>query len=216
MCWEKYHAEKGFQQQFSAKRLGKLESVDVSSPNKIVCFYREVGAIVILDNQLSEIRRIDLFQLGFFNVDAVCRARDNAIWLFDRSDARLRKISFAGKVLLEGAQLNLGDQLYNITRLTETATHLVLVDTQEVHLLSVQLVYQNNLKDITTSTVSFVGDKLVYKDIDRWVTLDLNTLQKKPLLLPADLEMSRVNRVLINNQYLMVHVGQVIKTYRRT
>lgn len=213
---EKYHVEKGFQKQFSLKSLGQIHSLDVTSPYKIVCFYKDVGTIVILDNQLSEITRINLFNLGYFNIEAVCRARDNALWVFDKSDVRIKKLSYDGQVLLSGPQLNLGKESMSVDGLMETSARLLLSDGSKLHLLSIQLGLEKTVDLKATSQLNIAGDLTHYVDSTSCKSYNLKTLLKNKLLLPSQTELKKVNRVLFVPNYLLVWSGNSLKKYRRS
>jgi hypothetical protein len=87
------------------KRYGKISSVDVSNPFKILVFYKDAATIVILDRLLSIKNTIDLRRSGFPQVSAVRLSYDNNIWFYDELEARVRKIDDNGKPLMESADL---------------------------------------------------------------------------------------------------------------
>lgn len=87
------------------KRYGKIYSVDVSNPFKILVFYKETSTIVVLDRLLSTKNTIDLRRSGIQQVSVVRLSYDNNIWLYDELEARIRKIDDNGKLLMESADL---------------------------------------------------------------------------------------------------------------
>ncbi len=64
--------------------LGKITRADIQNPLLIVLFYEQFNTIVLLDNQLNEIRRIDF---GDHEDQLIVRAAglasQNRLWLFD-------------------------------------------------------------------------------------------------------------------------------------
>lgn len=62
--------------------LGKLTAVDILNPLQIILFYKEYNTIVIVDNQLSEIQRINGndYNLVF---EACGLSIQNKLWFFD-------------------------------------------------------------------------------------------------------------------------------------
>ena len=47
--------------QYGTRELGPIQIVDASTPFKVIVFYEETNQLVVLDNNLSEISRMDLF-----------------------------------------------------------------------------------------------------------------------------------------------------------
>jgi hypothetical protein len=91
---------------FEAFSYGELEQVDVTNPMKLVLYYPDLMNVVILDNTLSELNVINLLSLGYQQVTAAARARDNHIWIYDYIDFQLKKIDESGNVLASSENLN--------------------------------------------------------------------------------------------------------------
>lgn len=80
--------------------LGRIHSIDVGNPFKILIFYRDQQTILLCDNTLSEIQRIKLGQWDLQDVSAVCLSPDNAIWLFNGLKKELIKMDDKGNPIL--------------------------------------------------------------------------------------------------------------------
>lgn len=85
----------------NVKRFGKISTIDVSNPLKVLLYYKDFSTIVMLDRLLTVRNTIDLRQQNIFQVNAIGQSYDNNIWLYDEGDSKLKKIDDAGKVLLE-------------------------------------------------------------------------------------------------------------------
>ncbi|MCF7567568.1 hypothetical protein L3X37_04205 [Sabulilitoribacter arenilitoris] len=71
-------------------QLGDLETVDVFNPLKINLFYKNFNTVVILDNRLAEIFKIDFNNLATYkNVTHVSTGHDNTLWLFNQDTQQL-------------------------------------------------------------------------------------------------------------------------------
>lgn len=88
-------------------RYGKLYSLDVSNPLKIVVYYKDFATIVLLDRFLTIRTTIDLRKLGITQVKAVALSYDGNIWLYDEAEGKLKKIDESGNLLIESADLRL-------------------------------------------------------------------------------------------------------------
>lgn len=86
-----------------SRNFGKLYSIDVSNPLKLVLFYKDFASIVILDRFLANQSSLDLKKHSILQPAAVGLAYDNNIWVYDEYDNKLKKIDQQGNQLLETA-----------------------------------------------------------------------------------------------------------------
>ncbi|MGZ3853360.1 MAG: hypothetical protein ACXVBJ_03170 [Flavisolibacter sp.] len=84
-----------------AKNYGKLYTIDVSNPLKILLFYKDFSTVVILDRFLANHSSLDLKRYSVLNPSAVGNSYDNNIWVYDEFDNKLKKIDEQGNKLLE-------------------------------------------------------------------------------------------------------------------
>jgi hypothetical protein len=86
---------------FNDKRnLGKLYSIDVSNPLRVLLFYKDFATIVILDRFLQVRTILNLRNVQIQQVSAITQSYDNNIWLYDELDNDIKKIDESGRVLL--------------------------------------------------------------------------------------------------------------------
>jgi len=75
--------------------LGELYKIDLFNPLQIKLFYKDQNSIVILDNKLSEIKKINFnYSDPLINVVAFSSANENNIWIFDEISMRLKKYNY--------------------------------------------------------------------------------------------------------------------------
>ncbi|GAA4965348.1 hypothetical protein [Algibacter aquimarinus] len=73
-------------------QLGNLETVNAFNPLKINLFYKDFNTVIILDNRLAEIFKIDFNTASKYkNVSHVSTGYDNTIWLFNQ-DTQLLEV----------------------------------------------------------------------------------------------------------------------------
>ncbi len=70
------------------RRYGKIGSIDVTNPLKILVYYRDFTTIIELDRFLNIINTIDLRAQNILQAKAVGLAYDNNVWVFDELDAQ--------------------------------------------------------------------------------------------------------------------------------
>ena len=91
----------------NVKKFGKVSTLDVSNPLKVLLYYKDFSTIVVLDRLLTARNTIDLRQQNIFQVNAIGQSYDNNIWVYDEGDSKLKKINDEGKSLLETADFRL-------------------------------------------------------------------------------------------------------------
>ena len=76
--------------QYQNVSLGKITKVDITNPLKVAVFYEEFNSVIILDNQLNEIQKIDFSKLETPIVAmAVGICGQNKLWVFDNLSQQL-------------------------------------------------------------------------------------------------------------------------------
>lgn len=70
--------------QYQNLSLGKITKVDITNPLKIILFYEEFNTVVVLDNQLNEIQKIDFSKIETPIVaTSIGIAGQNKLWIFN-------------------------------------------------------------------------------------------------------------------------------------
>lgn len=64
--------------------LGKITHIDFQNPLQIIVFYKDFNTVVLLDNQLNEIKRIDFnLKPELIQLEAVGLSAQNQLWIYD-------------------------------------------------------------------------------------------------------------------------------------
>jgi hypothetical protein len=75
--------------------LGKITRVDFQNPLQIVLFYKDFNTVILLDNQLNEVQKIDFnAQQIAINTEAVALSSQNKLWLYDGIGSKIGLYSF--------------------------------------------------------------------------------------------------------------------------
>ncbi len=91
----------------NAVRYGKIYSLDVTNPLKVLVYYKSFSTVIVLDRFLATRAIIDLRKLNITQVKAVAQSYDGNIWLYDEGEGKIKKIDENNNVLLESADLRL-------------------------------------------------------------------------------------------------------------
>lgn len=80
---------------FNDFQLGDIGSVDLLNPLKITIYYPDFNTVVILDNRLNEIQRVNFnLQPPFLNVAGATTANDNRLWIFNIDSQQLELYNY--------------------------------------------------------------------------------------------------------------------------
>ncbi len=76
--------------QYQNLSLGKITKVDILNPLKVILFYKEFNSIVVLDNQMNEIQRVDFSKLdNAIIATAVGISGQNKVWVFNSMNQQI-------------------------------------------------------------------------------------------------------------------------------
>lgn len=80
---------------YSNLSLGNISSVNAFNPLKNNIFYKDFNTVIILDNRLAEITKVDFNStVPFRNVSKVSTGNDNTIWLFNENTRQLELFDY--------------------------------------------------------------------------------------------------------------------------
>ncbi len=94
---------------FKAVSLGKIASVDIKNPLKILVFYNDFNAVVLLDNNLNKLGEDILFNQSALNLNITYAqwAGDEKLWLYSNDDNRLHVFDYiSNKIIKSSRPLN--------------------------------------------------------------------------------------------------------------
>ncbi len=112
------------------KQYGKIFSMDVTNPLKILVYYKDFSTVLILDRFLNVISIIDLRRAQILQARAVAQSYDGNIWVFDELDAKIKKLDYNGNILLQSADFRLlfDDDNFLPSKIIDNNSQLFLYD----------------------------------------------------------------------------------------
>lgn len=70
--------------------LGKIHDIAIENPLQIVLLYKNFNTVVLLDNQLNEVQRIDFNTINsFLTITSVGFGGQNKLWFFDSNSQKI-------------------------------------------------------------------------------------------------------------------------------
>ncbi len=100
---------------FSDSSLGLLSKVDFYNNFKIKVWYLDFKTLVILDNYLNEITRVEFNKFSsIFEITNISSANENNIWVYDESEMRIKKFDFFKKEFIYNVQTQIDGALIDM------------------------------------------------------------------------------------------------------
>ena len=188
-------------------QLGPVESVDIFNPLKINVFYKDFNSVVILDNRLAEIYKIDFnANKSYKNVTHVSTGYDNTIWVFNQ----------------DTQQLELFDYRSNFTKTKTLPVESMVLDLKSNYnycwLLTKDYLYTFNYfgvnilkkKNQGFSSVFNYNENLVLKKDNKLFFLKNNATEPVEIQLPKLL----INAFFVNNETLYIYDNEFLYKYQ--
>jgi hypothetical protein len=188
-------------------QLGSIESVNVFNPLKINLFYKDFNSVVILDNRLAEIFKIDFnVNKNYRNISHISTGYDNTIWIFNQ----------------DTQQLELFDYKANSTKAITLPIQSEVLDLKSNYnycwLLTKDYIYKFNYFGINMMKVKNDGfnelitlsENLVLKKNNKLFYLEKNESKPKEIQLPKLL----INAFFVNNETLYIYDNEYLYKYQ--
>lgn len=202
-----YKREANQSYDYSNVQLGSITSADAFNPLKVNLFYKNFNTVVILDNRLSEIYKIDFNGIQpYKDVTHISTGSDNTIWIFNQ----------------DAQQLELFDYKTNKTRAVTMPVESDVLDLTSNYnyswLLTKEFLYTYNYFGSTISKIkndgfSHIaednGNLIIQKD-QRLFFLAKETTQLIPIHLPEML----IKQFLVTNESLYIYRDETLHQFQ--
>jgi len=199
---------------FNDITLGQIHHVDVNLSLKPLLFYKDIQAIVFLDNTLSQ-QGATIFPInhGFSNVTNSCHSADNNFWIFERDNFELIRVNRQMQVISKTGNLSLLlGRTINPHQMIEKGNFLYVRDKEKG--IYVFDIYGNWVKTIPLNIdayievheedIYFLKDQKVY----RYVQRDFLEYEMK-------LETDRFEDLTLQRQKLFTRKGNIVTIHSR-
>ncbi len=188
-------------------QLGKITSANPFNPLKIILFYQDFNTVIILDNRLAEIFKIDLNTLqDYKNASYVSTAYDNSIWLFNQ----------------DTQQLELYDYKTNKTRLKTVPVQSQILDLKSdynyCYMLTEKYLYiygyygnlVSKIENIGYTEMAFSKSNLLLKNKNNLFLLTKTSTKIRPIKSSNLL----INQFLVTNETLYIYHNEQLIRYQ--
>lgn len=189
----------------NVRRFGKVYSIDVSNPLKVLMYYKDFGTIVILDRFLNERATVDLRKQNLLQVRAIGQAYDNNIWIFDELDLKLKKISDDGRMIDQSADFRLVfDSVPAPSHIVDQDKLVYLYDSQKgVYIFDYYGGFQNRIPFTGWTDFEVINKALFGRDNNYLYRYDMGSLQLQQIPAPAFMNDAQKVVVFPGNVYVL-------------
>ena len=198
---KKYNEKGNLLFTYSALSMGRISSVDVSNPFKIMVFSKDFARLLFLDNKL--VSGQSAYILSDLNTmpACVCMSYDNGFWVYDESVKQLFRYD---------AQYNLQNTSSLISNLVEKDAEPISIKESNNHFLLMNdkengiLVFDRfgtflKLIPIFVNHFHVYNNQIIYVENDELHFVDIQTMQQGSMALPE----KGIRQICIEKQRLV-------------
>ena len=100
---------------FSDFSLGDIYNVDLFNPLKLKVWYKDYNTMVVLDNFLNEIVRVNFNNLKDPNeISHVSSSNENTMWVFDQLSMKIKKFDYIENSFVKGVEVLLTENIIDM------------------------------------------------------------------------------------------------------
>ncbi|MCC1483827.1 hypothetical protein [Winogradskyella immobilis] len=192
---------------YSNFQLGKITSANAFNPLKINLFYRDFNTVVIVDNRLAEVFRIDFNTLlEYRNVSFVSTGFDNTIWIFNQDLQQLELYDYlSGKTRLKTVPLQT-----RVLDLKSDYNYCYLLTESHLYVYSYFGSLIRKIKNDGYTEMAFSKAHLVLKKDNNLFLLSKNDTEIHPIKSDNLL----INQFLVTNETLYIYNREKLSRYQ--
>ncbi len=196
------------------KHFGRLYSIDVSNPLKVLLFFRDFGMIIVLDRLLNVRTILNLRTSGIQQASAITQSYDNNIWVYDELENMVKKLDESGNLLVSSPDFRVVfDEPPQPQSLCDFNKFLYAYDsTLGLLVMDYYGAYKNKLSFLGWRNVHGIAKGITATDATGLVYYEPGTLTTKSYPLPAEILAAQKVRVENNRLYVLDELG-VLRVY---
>lgn len=198
----KYDSEGYFDSRFSYKKFGRIWSVDVTNPFKIILYYTDYQCIVIIDAALNPIKTLFLNDMGVANAAAIAMGDSGHIWIYDSGVNKILRFSVDAsgfKLAQSTPPLSISGLQPNQILVRENNIYMNVPD-KGILVFDQFGMYIKTFDILNASGLQIIENQLFYKQNNKFFRFNLQTLAKTAINLPEDVN---------GNRYLQIQKGRL-------
>ncbi|WP_405295318.1 hypothetical protein [Algibacter sp. Ld11] len=183
---------------YSNLQLGNLSSANTFNPLKINLFYKDFNTLIILDNRLSEIFKIDFNAISNYkNVSHTSTGHDNTVWIFNQDNQKLELFDYKSKTSRAHAQPIQSEVL----DLKSNFNYCWLLTKNQLYTYNYFGSLIKNINNDNYTSIAVDNENLILKKDNTLFYLNKNDKQPVRILLPNLI----INQFFVINETLYIY-----------
>jgi hypothetical protein len=201
---------------FNDFQMGRVTSVDIINPLKLVVFYEDMNTVVFLDNKLSEIERINFNNLPeFINISVATNAGNNKLWIFNIDTQQLELFDYRANRKTTVSQPFSG-------KLISTASNFNYCYTLTERKLRIFNIYGSLISEMDSNGYEQIVQQneilMALKNNTLYYITDPSEKEKMEFLkpIPIPLPENNIKDLQLTQDFLYIYDGKTIHTFSLT
>lgn len=186
---------------------GDIGFVDANNPLRVLVYYPAYYRVVILDRMMSLKNNIDLRKINIANSSAIASSADGKMWIYDRFNARIKKIDDQLNEIIAGNDLR--QQLETVpvpSFMTERNWRVYLCDSSKgIFVFDRYANYINTFPIKHITYLQIQDSKIIYRKEDSLYAWDWDKVKESTIPLPIEKESKIINACLMRNKIYILY-----------
>jgi hypothetical protein len=147
----------------SEMQWGDFHAIDVTDPLRPFVHFPSAGKVVFFDNTLSvQGSPIDLYEIGFDNVERMCGSRGDGYWLWDGRNSELLRVdrNFSKRYASGNLSMLLSAEIHPVAMMERGSSLFVLGDNHDLYVFDMFGAWKKTLIMPVNCALDADSDKL--------------------------------------------------------
>ena len=165
---------------------GEIGMIDATNPLRVLVYYPAYAKVIILDRMLAPKNELDLRKINLSNVTAIASSADGTLWVYDRFNARLKKVDDQLREIVQSNDLRQELRAAPYPKfMTERNWQTYLCDSARgIYIFDRYGSYVNNFPILNVEQLQVVGATLIYRVNDSLYSWDQARVKESRMTLP--------------------------------
>lgn len=188
-------------------QLGEITSANTFNPLKINVFYKDFNTVVILDNRLAEMSKIDFnTSHPYRNVSFVSSGYDNSLWLFNQDFQYLELYDYKTKKV----KLKTVPVQSEVLDLKSDYNYCYLLTKNYLYVYNYVGSVIQKIENTGYGSLAFSKAHLILNKNGTLFILEKNGSEIQPIALPKML----INQFLVTNETVYIYDEKLLRHYQ--
>lgn len=199
---------------YTNTQLGKISSVDIKNPLKIILFYSDFNTVILLDSKLNELTdKIDFRSTSLSkNIALVEGSSNNNLWMYSLDDNTLQLYNYKTEQLLFTSQsLSFGQSVFKAKKLVSSYKNCWLIGEKNVLQFSEYGTFLNQIEIAEVTDIKLLSASFIFlkdDDLYRYKNRQVESINLKKQI--------SINSFYVNKNEIYIFDGSTVFVFSFT